>query len=487
VSSGSSEDIPDWLKSFDSSRVDGASEPVAPVQPAFAEKASQADTPDWLNTLQPTDATALEGAPIFAEDAVPGGDFNALFTDMPDWLSTSPSAAPKPEQELPPAAQRLENISPAELPSWVQAMRPVESAVPQATQGTETDQIPEARGPLAGLQGVLPASVFTPTSKPKAYSIKLRATTEQQGHAALLEHILETETKPEPISIISIVNSVRSLRWGIAILLLLIAVGSLSAGTQIFTLPYGMPIELQTAIQALDTVPEDAAVLAVIDYDPSTVGEMEVVASPVVDHMILLRHPRFAFVSTSPTGAALAERLMSGPLAEHGYQYGVQYMNLGYLPGGLAGIRAFAQNPRAAAPLSASLTLAWDNPPLQDIQSFSNFALILLITDNAESGRAWIEQAGLLRGNTPLVVAASAQAGPMLLPYFQSGQVAGLVNGLNSGAVMEQNNAGRPGIASQYWDAYSLGLFSAVAMMVVGGLWNLALGLQARAATMEEN
>jgi hypothetical protein len=231
----------------------------------------------------------------------------------------------------------------------------------------------------------------------------------------------------------------------------------------------------------VENVPENAPVLVIFDYDPSTVGEMEAVAAPLLDHMLLLRHPRLTFISTSPTGAALAERFISGPLGGHGYQSGIQYVNLGYLPGGLAGIRAFAQEPRIAAPVSIDLNPVWQNAPLQDVQALSNFALMLLITDNAEAGRNWVEQAGALRGNAPFVVASSAQAGPMIMPYVQSGQISGLVNGLNSGAVMEQNNAGRPGMARRYWDAYSLGLFLAVAFITLGGLWNLVLGYRARA------
>jgi hypothetical protein len=361
-------------------------------------------------------------------------------------------------------------------------MRPVESAFSQAlAQGIGTDQTPETRGPLAGLQGVLPGVPFTPTSKPKAYSIKVQASQEQQAHAMLLAHILEAETKPEPITSIPAVSSTRGLRWAITILLLLITIVSLYAGTQIFAMPLGVPVELNSALQAVENVPENAPVLVIFDYDPSTVGEMEAVAAPLLDYMILKHHPRLTFISTLPTGGALAERFISEPLGGHSYKSGIQYVNLGYLPGGLAGIRAFAQDPRTTMPLSTDLNPAWQSAPLQDVQSLSNFALMLLITDSADAGRNWVEQAGTLHDEVPFVVASSAQAGPMIMPYVQSGQVNGLVNGLNSGAVIEQGYASRQNTARRYWDAYSLGLFLAVAFIVFGGFWNLALGYRARA------
>jgi hypothetical protein len=47
--------------------------------------------------------------------------------------------------------------------------------------------------------------------------------------------------------------------------------------------------------------------------------------------------------------------------------------------------------------------------------------------------------------------------------------------------VIEQGYASRQNTARRYWDAYSLGLFLAVAFIAFGGLWNLALGYRARA------
>jgi hypothetical protein len=200
------------------------------------------------------------------------------------------------------------------------------------------------------------------------------------------------------------------------------------------------------------------------------------------------------FISTTETGATLAERLISGPLAGHNYQSGIQYLNLGYLPGGQMGIRAFAENPSVTAPYAFAQSSnlfnftsipAWSLPPLQDVTSLSQFAALMLITDNADSARAWIEQTASARGAIPLVVISSAQASPMIQPYYASQQVNGLVSGLYGGALFEQNNAGRPGIARKYWDAYSIGMLLAMALIVGGGLVNLALGINDRTAARE--
>jgi hypothetical protein len=184
---------------------------------------------------------------------------------------------------------------------------------------------------------------------------------------------------------------------------------------------------------------------------------------------------------------------MSTVLANPYYIRGVNYINLGYLPGGLAGVYDFAQNPTAVMPLSADSTEAWNSKVLQGVAHLSDFASVIVLTDTVETGRVWIEQTASARGNTPLIMVSSAQAGPMFLPYVDSGQVNGLIAGLYGAAGVEQANGGLPsvtgaeqtngvptGFVRRYWDAYSLGLLLAVVVMFLGGLWNFWLGVQDR-------
>jgi hypothetical protein len=112
---------------------------------------------------------------------------------------------------------------------------------------------------------------------------------------------------------------------------------------------------------------------------------------------------------------------------------------------------------------------------------------MIVITDNTESARAWVEQVTPVRAVAPfpLLVVSSAQAGPMLVPYYESGQVNGLINGLYDGAISEQRNFGRPGTVRLYWDAYSLGILLTMSLMLGGGLWNVVLGLRDRATKRE--
>jgi len=492
-------DVPGWLKAVaPSSSIFGesADEPSAETSPASDSSS------DWLNAFRAMDDAK---PPVFeAGDAVPPAftseigsvenNVDELFTDMPDWLSSSVDvpASSTPITSPSSITSNADNLEAGELPSWVQAMRPVDAGDTQlSSSALAGDQSVETRGALAGLMGVLPAAPnYAPTSKPKAYSIKLQANDEQQAHAALLEQIVSAETEPVPIASFTALRSSRSLRWTLSFLLFVGILFVLTLGTQFFSMPVGKTIEIDSAQRVAQSIPEGAPVLVVFDYEPARVGEMEAAAAPFFDEMILLRHPRLAFISTNETGASLAERFMAGPLSGHGYQNGERYLNLGYLPGGSVGINSFAINPLQAAPyafgqsteiMNLTLTSAWTQPPLAGVTSLSQFSAFVIITDNADSARAWIEQTTLARGQIPLVVISSAQAAPMLQPYYASKQISGLVGGLYGGAMYKQNS-NLAGSARTYWDAFSIGMLLAMALILGGGLWNLALGLRDRAA-----
>jgi hypothetical protein len=425
------------------------------------------------------------GASAFTSEALAGIDVDAIFAsmEMPDWLSDLKGGEQAGKEQLASAQQDSESITPADLPSWVQAMRPLESAVP-LPEPQVTDQRLEEHGPLLGLHGVLPviAGATMPSSKPRVHSIKLEASAQQQAHAELLEQIVEAETSPIPMRRALLPGSQRGLRWTISAALLLLVGAAVLSRSQAIALPAAVPIETIRAIQVVENIPAGDPVLMIFDYEPATMGEMEATAASLVDHLLLLKHPKLAIVSTSPTGSALAERFMSTTVAARAYQRGLQYVDLGYLPGGLAGVYFFAQDPPAAIPFGADSSRVWDSDPLRQVSRLSDFAAIIVLTDGLEAGRVWIEQTIAARGSSPLLVISSAQSGPMFLPYVDSAQVAGLVAGINGAAGAEQANGGLPGFVRRYWDAYSLGLYAAVLLIVLAGSWYFWLGLQERRA-----
>jgi hypothetical protein len=222
-----------------------------------------------------------------------------------------------------------------------------------------------------------------------------------------------------------------------------------------------------------------------MDYDPAVAGELAAAAGPVLDQLALSKHSTFTFISMSPYGSAMVEHLMLNANISKaspeglGYQVGEQYFSLGFLPGGSAGVLGFIEDAGKTMPAILSLPNA---------TSFSDYQVVVLMTDNAESGRVWIEQLEFARqshpeiASKPLIIVSSAQAGPMLEPYVSSGQAAVMINGLSDAAKYEYVNQSRPGGARKYWDSFGVGLMIAVLSIVLGSIWNVILGVRERRA-----
>lgn len=390
---------------------------------------------------------------------------------IPDWLSEI-----KPDQDAEAASEQAQgSLDAGELPSWVQAMRPVESVVPEEEASGQAQTATEASGPLAGLRGVLPAAPGLGTvRKPPAYSVKLQVSEGQQRNAADLEKLIASESQPKALTAAPWKAS-RIWRWTITLVLLFAVLVSLGMNIQApaNSLP---PSDEQATSQLINAIPVNAPILASFDYDPALSAELAAVAAPIFDQL-LSKGVRLIVVSTSPTGPILADQFLEDTTLVNIYQYlsktDSHYLNLGYLAGGSAGIQYFAVSPREAMLVDAGgARIPADQSVLQGVERLRDFRAVFILTDNADTGRGWIEQAGPHLGNTPMIMITSSQAGPMLRPYFDSGQVKGLVSGLVDAKAYEQLFA-RPGLANHYWGALSLGTLAAELLIALGILLRL--------------
>jgi hypothetical protein len=527
-------DVPDWLSKLETRAGTSTSLPIPPAlagEPAQAAAAPGGESPDWLAKMQaeagtvqeaeankeefqvtsepPPAQAASESLPDWLSNieqaATPsagtpalivnngenasGGEAQAAFSmETPDWLSKlnpeqgAEGARPASGEE----AQSPDSLQPADLPSWVQAMRPVEAVVDEAkATPVEENQVTEDRGPLAGLSAVLPASPgLGPLRKPPAYSIKLQASDSQQRYAAHLEKLVSAEVESRSgRAMRSKVDNL--LRW-IILAVFLLAIGlPLVTGLQVTPAAALYPPEMEAMFSLLGGLPPASPVLVAFDYEPALSGELEVAVAPVLEQL-LANGSRLTIISTSATGPALAKRFLDNLLPNQNNESGDQIIDLGYLAGGPSGVLYFASLPAEAAPFTVNGLPAWKTDqtpgllPLAGIQNLSDFKAVLVLTDSADTARVWIEQAGPFLGHTPMAMVISAQAEPMVRPYYDSGQIKGLVTGLAGGTAYEQDLQRSYGLSTQsaslgqnYWSAFSSGLLVAEGLIVVGGLWGL--------------
>ncbi|GIV65826.1 MAG: hypothetical protein KatS3mg047_0219 [Bellilinea sp.] len=424
--------------------------------PPLTEGASSAFTFE-TNQDQPPAEEDFEVSPFISED-------------LPEWFdeqvfeSSGESSLPAPESEA--------GLEPAELPGWLEAMRPIEAVAPGRI-GTDEDQRIETSGPLSGFQGVLPAeALITQYSKPAIYSARLQINEKQRNYANLLESILQEEKQGRTSSRAKsagpqiLARMVIGILLGVTILFVLIGGISIASPPALFA-PENVSFFSQ--IQSLiATTNQNAPILLAVDFEPALAGEIMTVAQPVINDL-LQAGKNMVVVSINPTGAILAEELLLNSASEG------QVRNLGYLPGGVSSIAAMASQPSLAAPQDRFGNYVWDQDPYQAVQNISDFAAVVLVSDNTDTSRLWIEQLSPLLDTTPLLIIASHQAAPMIQPYVQNGQSAGMLAGL-SGLAAYQQLTGRTGILpAGYLDAYQAGLMLILILILLFSLYYLAM------------
>ncbi len=506
-----SESLPDWLSGEAQAGPQAPPPAILPEQPSEESPAwlpegpagLEAETPagplpDWLAEVEASAAPTESAAPAFVmgaeEEEIPPEAAAPVFAmETPDWLSSlRPEEGSKPfaeETGQPPSEETGGEIAPAELPSWVQAMRPVEAVVSEVElPETEEEQVVESQGPLAGLRGVLPAAPgLGAVRKPPPYSIKLRVDEAQQRYAAYLEQLVTRENQPRRATAAARAGAANWLRWLIALLLLLVVGLPLLGGMRLDGVhQFLTPPDVAAASDLVSALPDNAPVLVAFDYQPALAGELEAAAGPLMHHLFY-RGARLTLVSTNPMGPALAEHFMGRMAETHNFQPADRYLNLGYLAGGAAGVFDFILYPLSYVP-STGAADPLQSAPLRGVQQLSDYALIVVLTDDADTGRIWVEQltAAGLHGEIPLVMVVSAQAEPMMRPYYDSRQMDGLVSGLAGARFYEQRVSLPVETTAPYWSAFSLGMLLVVITLAVGGAWNAVQAWRNRKPVIEE-
>jgi hypothetical protein len=465
--------VPDWLSGFDET---GMSEES--LLSTTGDRAVPLNL-DWLEEERQTldlaagqDLPAAEMSPFDVQ-----AESQPFFEgDLPEWLGEDAEIMPPGEPPLTPG-EKGEDLVHADLPSWLESMRPIEAASLPGPVVEASDKQVEGTGPLAGLRSVLPSEFeLGARSAPAAYTVKLQVSDTQKTHASIIEELIKSEGEAGEIPGRRHLGPQQLLLIGIFAVLLVALLWPLLTGSQAVELPV-FTTEASEAFNAIGNLPATAPVLLAVDYEPGLSGEMEATASAVVDHL-MIKGAYLALVSTAPSGPAQAERLVQGVNTRggHTYQDANTYANLGYLPGGTVGIRSFAESPRRMMPFALDGTAIWEAGPLANVQKLSDFAMVLVITESPYTARSWIEQVKPLVGGKPLVMVVSAQAEPVVRPYFEGEPkvVQGIVAGLPGGASYE-SMIGRSNLARNYWDAYGIGISLIVILLLVGGVINIIL------------
>jgi len=237
--------------------------------------------------------------------------------------------------------------------------------------------------------------------------------------------------------------------------------------------PIGLPIDVTEPVQEVydfvSSLPDGSIVIIGFDYEPGDEIDLNPIAQAIM-HQLASKKIKVVAIASFPAGPTFADECMA-ILEEYGYEYGVDYVNLGYYAGGEPTLAAFAQNPSSVFPKDWRGTSTDSLPIMQEVSTMKDFAMAMTLNDGPTGGTGtheWVRQAVMAYG-TPLIMGVTGVLAASNETYVQSGQCKGILAGLRAAAEYEKLT-GKKGTGTVGMDAQSIAHVLIVVFVLLGNI-----------------
>lgn len=202
------------------------------------------------------------------------------------------------------------------------------------------------------------------------------------------------------------------------------------------TLPVGRSSPATVSVyEYIEDMPEDSVLIMSYDYSPSSMPELEPMAKAIA-HQALSNDIRVIAMTLHPQGALMIDRVFNEIAPQVGATYGEDYVIAGFKPGTLAVILGMGRNiPKVYGGTDARGNTLSDLPAMEGVRTYDDVTLLVDFAAN-NLPNSWVAYAHERYG---LNVAAGV-TGVMatdLYPFWKSGQLVGVINGLKGAAEYE--------------------------------------------------
>jgi len=157
------------------------------------------------------------------------------------------------------------------------------------------------------------------------------------------------------------------------------------------------------------------------------------------------------------------------PETTYGVEYGVDWIELGWIPGSETGMAAFADDIHGQTPrdyLEDQPVSSYDI--MQDIHTAEDVDLVISIETGTPGLPEWLRQWNNPFG-VPFIVGCIGVSVPGMAPYLASGQLSALMPGLTASGEYEIL-LNKPGLAVAGLDAVSMSHLLVVLLVVIGNI-----------------
>jgi len=239
--------------------------------------------------------------------------------------------------------------------------------------------------------------------------------------------------------------------------------------------PLGLPISMSPMTVAYNDVvekvkPGDVAIIS-MDFSPASMAEQYPATKATVAHLAA-KGAKIVGLGFWADGAPFMDKAyidVLGASKDHP-KYGVDFVNLGWVPNGEVGMAALGKDVHATCSKDYYGTPVGALPMMKDIKSGKDFKMLITIASGTPGVPEWLRQWQAQYGITT-ITAVTAVSAPGIRPYFPA-QIGGVIEGLAGAAEYEVLLAryGYKGTLAPPMDAQSLSHMLVVAFIVLGNI-----------------
>ena len=265
-------------------------------------------------------------------------------------------------------------------------------------------------------------------------------------------------------------------RWMVSIdrriIFLLIALGTLLPLLHPFGLPIKVSPEVRGVYDYIESLPEGSVFFLSLDFDPSSKPELEPQAVALLRHAFR-KHLRVIGMTHWLPGTGLAESIFARVAKEMGKRAEKDYVFLGWSPGTGSLVIAMGQDLYKAFPSDNAKHPTLGMPVLEGVRNLRDVNYLISLAAGNPGIEMWyvfgkdkyrFEMAG---GSTGVMA-------PGLYPFLRSGQINGLIGGLQ-GAAEYETLIGQKGTAVAGMDAQSADHFVIIALVLLCNVFYFVL------------
>ena len=242
-------------------------------------------------------------------------------------------------------------------------------------------------------------------------------------------------------------------------------------------LPIRPTPESQIVFDEINKLNAGDKMLLSFEYSPSTKPEIHPMAIAILKHLYAKNIQVYGF-ALWPDGNFMSTEAFSEVSDDYDKKYGVDYVNLGYRPGGEAVIKGIASDIRTLYTVDLQGTSINDIPMMKDVVNIEDFDFVFSLSAGYPGSKEWVQYACDPK-NIPLSTGCTSIQVTDIMPYVENDQIRGILAGMPGAAEYESlveaelqkmEIAVKPGEASGMMAAQSIAHVVIVLFIIFGNI-----------------